>query len=893
MGPFYEMNKSKNHITPPRLAEKLLLWFIKDELAEEVLGDLDEKFINVLSEKGPKKAKRNYWHQVLKYIRPFAIKKTRLKLPKTRTMQNHYLKISWRNLMRDKVFSSIKIGGFAVGIAACILISLYINHELSYDKHYNNGESIFRIANSYQSDAYSEMWTNLQGPFKPVMEDNIPEIDKVARVVLWRWGNVGENHLRLVGTQNNIYETGFFYADPELFEILEISMVYGRQKDALNAPNTIVISKSKADKYFPNENPVGKQLVLNDDTENAYTIGGVMDDFISTSHLQGDFIMTLKDRKSGPGSSGWCCTNYDFYLKLIPKAEKEAVESKLVSIRDTYVFDKLREEGQTGLEDIKQHQSYYLQPVQDIYLNRESIGDNMSHGSHDLIWIFGGVALTILLLACLNFINLSTAKSIKRAKEVGLRKVIGSQRSGLIIQHLSESSFYSILAVIMGALIAWTVLPLFNEISASTLSIPWSSWWFIPTLLTGALLIGFLSGIYPAFYLSRFNPIEVLKGKASNGANTSFFRNSMVVFQFTVTVILIISAIVTQKQFQHFMNKSLGFEKEQVVNVLGLSSMKESDRELFKDELLRLTSIQAASLGDYLPVEGGRTTNFGFQLVDKKGLEEGFEAARWIVDEDYIETMSMEIVKGRNFTKQTADDKSIIINESMALQFAMDEPIDTQLVDMFDGTYRIIGVVKDFYFESLTSTVRPLAMVKGNGQETISLKIQIGNIEETLANINSVWDGLKPNQPIRYSFMNQRFEQMYQDLIQAKTLLIIFSVLSVTIACLGLFALSAYSVEQRIKEVSVRKILGASAQMIFKLLAGDFIKLILISIAVAIPVGWLLMDELLGDIANRISLSWTIFALASLMALVIAIITVSFESIKAAFVNPAARLRSE
>jgi putative ABC transport system permease protein len=890
------MNKKKNHIPPPKLAEKLLLWFIKTDLIEEVLGDLDEKFYATLDKKSIKSAKRNYWYQVIQYMRPFAFKILENLLFQriiNSSMLKHYLKISWRTLLRTKVFSTIKIGGFAVGIAACIIIALYIKHEVSFDKHYSEGESIFRIANNFKSETDDDMWTNLEGPFKPVLEDNIPEIDLVARVVLWKWGKVGENHVRVADSPNNIYESGFFYADPELLEILEVQMVYGSQKEALNFPSSIVISKSKASKYFPNQNPVGKQLVLNDDTERAYTIGGVFEDFISTSHLQGDFIMTLKDRKSGPGTSGWCCTNYDFYLKLIPNASKTTTEEKLVSTRDTYVMDKYKEIGKTGLDDLQKYQSYYLQPVHDIYLNRQNIGDNMSHGSYDLIWMFGGVALTILLLACLNFINLSTAKSIKRAKEVGLRKVVGSQQSSLIVQYLTESSFYSLLSVIMGALIAWISLPIFNEISSSSLTIPWLTWWFVPVLLLSGLIIGFISGIYPAFYLSSFNPIEVLKGKASNGVRTSMFRNSMVVFQFTVTVILIISALVTQKQFQHFMNASLGFEKEQVVNVLGLNTLKESERDIFKEEIERLTAIESASLGDYLPVEGGRTTNFGFELVEKKGLEEGFEAVRWMVDEDYLETMGMELAIGRNFTDQTTDANSIIINESMVKYFGLDDPIDTQIVDMFDGTYRIIGVVKDFNFESLTNSVRPLAMVRGKGRETLSLKVQPGDMQRTLTNINSVWEDFKPNQPIRYNFMDQRFEQMYEDQVKAKTLLLIFSVLSVTIACLGLFALSAYSVEQRIKEVSVRKVLGASAQTIFRLLATDFIKLIVISILIAIPTGWFLMDNLLGDISNRIDLSWSIFAIAACIALAIAVITVSFESIKAAFTNPATRLRSE
>lgn len=875
------------------MAEKLLLWFLKSELAEEVLGDLDEKFYKVLEEKGHRRARKTYWLQVMKYFRPFAIKKTRLRLPKIATMQRHYLKVSWRNLLRDKAFSSIKIGGFAIGIAACILISLYIRYELSYDKHYADGERLFRIANNYQGEEYTEMWANLHGPFKPVLEDYIPEIELVSRVVLWKWGNVGENHIRLIDSPNNIYESGFFYADPELLEILELPMVYGSQKEALALPNSIVITRSKAEKYFPNQNPVGKQLVLNEIPEDTYTIGGVIEDFPATSHLQGDFIMTLEGRKSGPGTSGWCCTNYHFYVKLTPQADKSALEEKLVNIRDTYVLDKLREGGQTGLDEMQAYQSYYLQPVENIYLNQENVGDSQKHGSHDIIWIFGGIALTILLLAGLNFINLSTAKSIKRAKEVGLRKVVGSQRSSLIYQHLTESTFYSVLSVGLGLLIAWLFLPTFNSVSANSLVIPWSTWWFIPTLLAGAMVIGFLSGIYPAFYLSSFNPIEVLKGKASSGVKTSFFRNVMVVFQFTVTVTLIIAALVTQKQFNHYMNKSLGFEKDQVINVLGLNSLEESEREIFKDELLRLNSVQSASLGDYLPVEGSRMTNFGFELVEKQGMNEGFEAARWTVDHDYLETMGMELVQGRNFREQGAEGNAIIINESMARFFGLEDPVGTQVIDMFDGTYRIIGVVKDFYFETLTRTVRPLAMVKGIGRETLSLKVQTDNIKETLAGINTVWEGMKPNQPIRYSFMDQRFENMYEGFINAKTLLIIFSVLSVTIACLGLFALSAYSVEQRIKEVSVRKVLGASAQKIFQLLATDFIKLILIAIAIAIPVGWLLMDNLLGDMANRISLSWTIFALAALLAFSIAIITVSFESIKAALINPATRLRSE
>ena len=807
-------------------------------------------------------------------------------------MHKHFLKISWRNLLRNKVFSSIKIGGFAIGISACILISLFIKHELSYDKNYGQSDRIFRIANNYEDAQETDLWTNLQGPLKSVLEDNLPEIEKVSRTVFWKWGNVGENHIRTIESKNNIYEGGFFYSDPELLDILEIPMVYGMHENALSRPNTMVISRSKAEKYFPNENPVGQLMVLNDNPNTTYTIGGVMEDFTPTSHLQGDFILTLAERQTGPGTSGWCCSNYSFYVKLIPGADKLETEKKMVTIRDTYVIEKLREAGNSDLEDLQKYQSYYMQPVSNIHLNPEEVSDFQTHGSIEILWVFGAVAGIILLLACLNFINLSTAKSIKRAKEAGLRKVVGSYRSSLIYQYLSESTFYSLLSVLIGAVIAWIALPYFNQIAGKNLTIPWLSWWFIPTLLIVSIAIGIFSGLYPAFYLSRFSPIEALKGKFS-GVKASMLRSSMVVFQFTATVILIIGALTTHRQFQHYMNKSIGFEKEQVINILGINTLEEQERLILKNELLKLASVENATLGDYLPVSGSSMTNFGFWIDGRRQIDVGFEAARWIVDEDYINTLNMEIVAGRNFNKSTSDGHGIIINESMAKAFGIDEPVDTNVIDMFDGKYKVIGVVKDFYFESLTGQVRPLAMVRGKGKSTLSLKIQSEDMAEVLSGITAVWDSFSPNQPIRYSFLDQRFEQMYKGLLQTKTIFLIFSTLSIIVACLGLFALSAYTIEQRSKEISVRKVLGASVSKIFALLAADFIKLILIAVVIAIPIGWYLMDGLLADMANRINLSWPVFALSAVVALLIAVVTISFESIKAALVNPSNKLRSE
>lgn len=878
---------------PPKLAEKLLKYFLKSGFYEDVIGDLEESYHFVLKNRSPFIAWFTYWYQAFNYLRPFALKKSKTKTMNQLAMLKQHIKISWRTILSQKVFSSIEIGGFAVGIAACILISLYIANQINYDQHYEDKDRIFRVVNQWSEQGEVGYWTNVHGPLKEVFEDNIPEIEQVARLVLWTWGDAGDNHIRTVGSTYNSYEKGFFYADPELLTILEIPMVYGTQEHALSAPNRIVISKRKADQYFPDQNPIGQQLVLNDNPESSYTIGGVMEDFPTNSHLQGDFIMTLFERKTGPGTSGWCCTNYNMYVKLVQQADKTIVEDKTVELRNSFVLDQLRENGQSGLDEMQKYQSYYLQPLDNIYLNPEEVWDDLRHGSMDLVWIFGFIAITILLLGCINFINLATSKSIKRAKEVGLRKVVGSPQSNLIQQYLSESCIYSFLAILLGVFLAWLALPFFNTLADATLHMPWSAGWFIPLLLLSAIVIGILSGMYPAFYLSRFKPIEALKSQTKGGARNSFLRSGMVIFQFTATVVLIIGALVTNKQFQFLMSKSLGYEREQVVNILGIDTMEESQREALKEELIKLSMVTNASLSDYLPVEGGFIQNRAFWIAERRQLDNGFEAARWTVDEDYLETMGMEISQGRNFISGSSDEASIIINESMARELGLDAPVGTRVVDMFDLEYHIIGVVKDFYFESLLEEVRPLAMVLGNGRTTLSMKINSSDMELAIASITGVWDRFNNHQAIRYTFMDQRFENMYDGFRQSKTIFLLFAMLSILVACLGLFALSIYMVEQRGKEISVRKVLGASVGRIFRLLTFDFVKLVIIAIILAIPIAWYFMDYMLEDMVNRIELSWQIFALGGVLAILIAVGTISFETIKAAIINPAKKLRSE
>ncbi|MDW3194326.1 MAG: FtsX-like permease family protein [Cytophagales bacterium] len=876
---------------PPRWPLKILKAVIKSRFMEEIEGDMEERFHDNCDFLGYNKAKRLYYFDTLKLLRPKLLKGLGgdHQLNHFGMITNH-LKVAIRQMNKQKVFSTVKIGGFALGIAACLLISLYVRHQISYDQHYKYGDRIFRVVNQWSQSGEVGYWTNVHGPLKGILEENIPEMELIARTVDWSWGDAGDNHIQVDGGIQSHYEEGFFYADPELLEILEMEMVYG-DHTALFAPNTMVLSQRKASIYFPNENPVGKRIVLNNNHESTFTIAGVMEDLPENMHLKGDFILTMFERKDGPGTSGWCCTNYTMYTRLSEGANKELVEQKTGEVRKSLVIDLLKEDGQIHLEEQAMYQSYYFQPVTNIYLNPEEVGDFLSHGSEDLVWIFGIIAVVILLLACINFINLSTASSMSRAREVGLRKAVGSFRSGLMVQYLSESCLYSLFAVAAGMGLATLAMPVFNELTDLQLSLPWNAWWFVPGLFVVSLTLGVLSGIYPALILSGFSTVEALKGKASTGGK-SFLQSGMVVFQFAVTVFLIITALALHKQFDFMMNKSLGYEKEQVINLLGLDTMEEEKKQTLKSELLRLPAVKNASLSDFLPVEGSSIHNRDFWMTSKGGNKDRYEAAMWFVDEDYISTLAMEIKVGRDFRKNEPG-QSIIINERMATILNLDEPVGQRLTDMFENRYDIIGVVSDFYFEPITGIIRPLALSTGAPSATLSVKVAPQNMDATLMDIAAVWDQFNPNQTMRHRFMDQQFALWYKDIERAKSLFLVFTVLSLVIACSGLFALSLYLIGKKTKEISVRKVLGASLSRLLLILVGDFFKLVLLAIFIAIPVAWYFTEFMIEWMANRITLEWTLFATGAIIASAIAILTVSFEAIRASLVNPAKQLRQE
>ncbi|MEO7990138.1 MAG: ABC transporter permease [Chryseolinea sp.] len=884
--------KKDQPLFPPRLANKLLDSFLRTDLAEEVRGDLEENFYVTLKKKSTTKAQLNYWYQVIHYIRPFALRKSKHHYSNHLDMLQNYFKIGWRNLSKQKMYSSIKIGGFALGIAACLLIALFIKDELSYDRHYPDGDRIFRVLQAYhfRGESGKDVW--FQAPFAKALKDDYPEIEKVGRYNSSELFGAGSNQIRRADEAENTFEEGFVYADQELLEILQVPMVYGNLKHCLDEPHTIVITKSKADKYFPGENPVGKLMVRNNDNANPFKVGGVMEDFPANSHLHFDFIMTMKGVEFWDGEqSYWGATNYPTYILLRQGADAAQLEKKLSKVIEKYLLPHWLNEGMADAKEAAKSVWFELQPVKDIYLRSEGVSDPLSHGDIRFVWLFGAIAGFILVIACINFINLSTAKSANRAKEVGLRKTVGSYRSNIINQFLTESLVFSFLSFAIGLVLAWLLLPFFNVLSAKSLIFPWQEWELYPILVIALIAVGILAGLYPAFYLSAFKPVNVLKGNVSRGSKNATTRSMLVVFQFTTSITLIIATFIIYRQVEYILNKKVGFDKEQVLLIQGTSTL-DKQIKTFKNELTKLSAVKSVTISDYLPIKGTKRNGNSFFKEGRSKTDQSVGTQVWRVDHDYIKTMGMKLIEGRNFSEDMrTDSASIIINRAMAKELELTDPVGQRIMNW--QVYNVIGVVEDFHFESLREEIGPLALILGDDSNIISVKISSTDMSSVISSVEAIWKKFSPNQPIRYSFLDESYAHMYDDVQRMGRIFISAAVLAIIVACLGLFALSAFMVEQRSKEISIRLVLGASLKSIFSLLTINFLKLVLISIVIAAPVAWYMMHKWLQDFTYRTEITWDVFVLAGAIGVLIAVLTISYQSIKAGLIKPAENLKMD
>lgn len=869
-------------------------WFCRRDYLEDIEGDLNERFDQLIEEFGERGARRRFAWEVLLLFRPGMIRSLdSFPILNRPNMLRQNLKIGYRSLLKDKTYSAIKVGGFAIGITAFLLIALLIQDETSYDQHYVEKDRIYRLLNVTSNPDFDiKSWTAFQPETKRLLEEDYPEIEIAGRMILRDWYLAGDNQFRKSEETQNTYEDDFAYADPEMLDILEIPMLYGTRKQALTRPMSIVLSKRKAEQYFPGEDPVGRTVVLNDFDEAPFTVGGVMDE-LPNSHLKFEFLITLVDVEFWGGEqTDWCCNNYDTYVRLRPGVDTEALEEKLLAIRDNYMirFFEDREDSFAGI--LRKYRTFDLEPIGQIYLNTETFADKNESGDRRIVKLFGLIAVCILLLACVNFINLFTAKSANRAKEIGVRKVVGSFRLDLIRQFLTESILYSTFSVILGALAAVMVLPLFNHLIGKELVMPFESWWLVPGLLGLAIVIGGVAGIYPSLYLSSFRPIDILRGKLSKGSKRPWLRNGLVTFQFTTSIVLVISALVVYQQMQYILNKDVGFNKDQVVLIQGAYTLGDKT-DAFKQELSTLPMVEEVTNSNYFPVAGTNRDGNGFWIDGREKIDNSVGGQAWFVAENYIPTMKMELVAGRNFnSKMATDTAAVIINETLARKLGLDDPIGARIRNY--RAWNVVGVVKDFHYDDMKQEIRPLALFRGRGSASVvAVRLKAEHTSSTVAAIQKVWDEFMPNQPIRYEYMDESYASMYEDVDRTGNVFAVCAALAILIACLGLFGLSTFMVEQRSKEISVRKVLGASTQHLFGLLTANYLRLILLSFFIGGPLAWYLMQSWLENYSYGIELVWWFFAAAGVIVAGIALLTVSRQVLRLSLSNPAEFLKAE
>lgn len=809
-------------------------------------------------------------------------------------MLRNFLTVAWRSLVKQKIYSIIKIVGFAIGVAACIIIGLFITQELSYDNYYKAGDRIFRILRDATFRDETGTGVHFPAPYANAIRESFPEFEEVGRYSATEFFGAGSNEIRRTDYLETTHEEGFIYMDQPMINILEVDFISGNHSRALREPHTMLITKGKADKFFPNEDPLGKILILNDDENRQYTITGVIQDPPVTSHLQYNFIMTLSGVEFYEGEqTNWQNSNYPTYVRVRSGTDIVALEQKLRAMVKTYFLPfELNAGGDR--ESIKwlESMTFRLQPVNEIYLNTEGIKEGLAHGDVRYTWLFGAIAFFILIIAVVNFINLSTAKSANRAKEIGLRKVVGSLRNSLVKQFLIESSLFSLLSFALGILIAWMFLPYFSVLVAKEIYFPWTDWRLFSIAFLAAIAVGILAGIYPAFYLSSFRPVEVLKGKLSQGTRRSATRSGLVVFQFTVSIILISATFIIDRQMDFVLTRKLGFDKEKVLLILGAHTL--GDRiGTFKKELQSLPVVKHVTVTGYIPVEGTKRNGNAFFNEGRKELDPPVGAQRWTVDHDYIKTMGLKLIDGRDFSEGIrSDSQAVVVNKAMASALNLTQPIGKRIYNGY-STWTIIGVVEDFHFTTMKQRIEPLCLVMGNSQEIVSVKANSDDAQQLIRAVSEKWKTFSPNQPIRYTFLDQSYEHMYDDVRRMGQLFKSFAFLAVIIACLGLFALSAFIAEQRSKEISIRLVLGASVNSILTLLSSNFLKLVLLSMVLATPVSLYLMREWLNEFAYKTDIGWEVFALTALVSFTVAAATISYQSLRAATVNPADNLRSD
>jgi putative ABC transport system permease protein len=813
----------------------------------------------------------------------------------------NYLKIAWRNLLRNQNYSLVNIVGLTVGLACVLLIALYLQDELSYDKFHPDGDRIYRMALERKYPGRARNYAIIPQSFGEAVKNEFASVEDATRLFYFQGFNM------LYKVNNRPFEEEYnMWADSNFFKMFDIELLKGEKEEVLTRPQSVVLTESTARKLFGADDPMGQILEL-PQANNNLTVTGVCRDIPENSHLRFNMLTSATSLGQILAESNYLNFSAYTYLKLYEGADPAALESQFPDMVVKYVSGPVLNQFGVNYEEYQKQGNgyrYFLQPLPDIYLDSDLEAEIRPPGSRQRIYFFFAIAILILAIACINFMNLATARSAGRAREVGIRKTLGSDRRQIAGQFMLEAILISLSAGVLAWTINALILPAFNQLTAKHFEISdLISFRYLGLLILLGLIAGLLAGSYPAFALSSFKPVEVLHSKFMQQTKGAGLRNVLVVFQFGISVFLIICSILVYKQWIYTQNKNLGFSKESLITLQGAGGMSFQQGETFKKEIERMPGVVAVSGCNTQPGQ----QYFGMSFKPQ-GATEMTTGSGLIVDEGYIECMQMEMVTGRSFSKDFNDSLSIIINEAAVREMELEDPIGKKLVsndDFLNSTegeqdvYTIIGVVRDFHFQSLHHIISPLYFIHNqknfvpgvDGLITVRLRPQ--NVSSTLEAIGSLWQQVQPDVPFRYSFLDRDWANLYEKEITTRRVFEIFTMLAIFIACLGLLALAAFTAERRTKEIGIRKILGASVGNIVSLLSSDFLKLVLIAIAVASPLAWYVMNQWLENFAYRVTIGPGVFMLGAIIALLIAFVTVSFQSVRAATGDPMKALKTE
>jgi putative ABC transport system permease protein len=880
------MPKTQN-ITPPHWVLRFFRWFCNPDFVEDLEGDLFERFEKRVNEKSLKAAKWRFIIDVLKLFRPSLMKSLKIQNFNNTTMINNYYKVAWRHIVKEKFYSFINISGLAVGMASCIFIAFYVLKELSYDQYHENLDRTYRILQGAHAGAERDIpptpenfrfWGN--APVGPALKEELPEVEYFCRFT--------PGHSKLIKANDELYnEKNVVYGDSTVFKVFSWNLIAGNPDKVLTEPNSIVLTETLAKKYFGTTDVLGKTVILEQERECVVT--GVMEDVPNNSQFIFDGIIsmaTFYDIRSGIFDN-WGYVDFYNYITLKEGTSVESIKPKLQPLGEKYTSDW-------------EHANFYLdiEPLEGSYLHSVAARQAGKTGSVTNLFIFSIIGLFILIIACINFINLSTARSLERAKEIGIRKVVGARQYSLINQFLSEFILLALFAGVIAICIVTVAAPYLYELTGVQISIStFLNPLFLSVFIIGILTIGLLAGSYPAFLLSKFQPAKVLKGNFKTGSSGVVLRKGLVTFQFILTIGLIIGTSTVYNQLQYLQNHDLGFTKDQTLILeFGFDGEVSRNIEALKNEFTNLPSISSVCASRAVP--GGYHPNAGTLIEDQNGEMVPHSPAIYEIDPDFVPFYGIKLLAGRAFSYDYYSDstEALMINMAAARQWGYTDPEEVvgKKFSQWGREGKIIGVLDDFNYQSLHNEVAPLSLrYEPFSMAMFSVKVNTDDLYSTIQNLENKWKELIPHRPFSYYFLDDSFDQQYKADNQFAELFTAFAMLAIIIALLGLFGLTTYTTSQRIKEIGIRKVLGASVGSIVLLLSKDLSKLLIVAFIIAAPLAWFAMTKWLEGFAYQASIGIGIYIIAAITISIIAFGTMSWQSMKAALQNPTNSLKNE